>query len=146
VTTDTIHRLATGFLHVPVSEQRTGRMGLVGVRGETGLELMRAVPRWDEATLVAIALDIRAFSPQRWPSRRRVVWTRTVETAIVLGTGAVQTATTNQSGICDLIGVKPAGAAGRAWLDRIPVAHATGLLVRLELHHTPSARGTVPRA
>ncbi|GAB4001599.1 hypothetical protein GCM10029992_37560 [Glycomyces albus] len=143
---DIVKRLATGIVHLPPAERASGRLGLVGVVGETGLEVMRAVPRWDTAVLVAVLQRRQRVIRRHWRGLGWTVYTRDVESPVVLGTGEVHTATTDPSGICDLIGVRPADETRLPWLDRVAIDRVAGQYARLELHRPPQARGTtVPR-
>ncbi|MCH7229996.1 hypothetical protein L0U85_03850 [Glycomyces sp. L485] len=133
--------LATGIVHVPPGEKASSRLGLVGVVGETGLEVMRAVPRWDRTVLVAVLKAPRRIARDHWFGPGRTVYTRTVETPVALGTGAVCIATTDPSGICDLIGIRPADEIDMPWLDPVALARVEGRYARLELHRPPETRG-----
>ena len=142
---DIIRPLATGILHLPASEQRSGRLGLVGVLGESGLTIMRSVPAWDEAVLVVVLQQHRSVTVRHWFKPGRAVYTRTVETPVVLGTGQVHTATTDESGLRDLIGIKPGDRNQMPWLDPVALARVNGQCVRLELHRPPQTRSATGR-
>lgn len=132
--------LVSGIVHLPPVEKASGRLGLLGVVGETGMEVMRYVPRWEAAVLVAVLYTRRSVTRAHRFGPGRTVYTRTVETPIGLGAGAVHTATTDPSGLCDLIGIKPADQAEWPWLDPVALALVEGRYARLELHRPPPMR------
>lgn len=134
--------LVSGIVHLPPAEKASGRLGLLGVVGETGLEVMRSVPRWESAVLVAVLHTRRSITRRHRFGPGRTVYTRTVETPIDLGTGAVHTATTDPSGMCDLIGITPTDQDDLPWLDPAALALVEGQYARLELHRPPLTRGT----
>jgi hypothetical protein len=137
---DIVRPLATGILHVPASEQRSGRLGLVGVLGEGGLTVLRGVPAWDVAVLVAVLQHRRALTMRHRFGPGRTVYMRIVETPVVLGRGRVHTATTGPSGLADLVGLEPADRAAVPWMDAVALARVNGQCVRLELHRPPQTR------
>ena len=137
---DIVRPLATGILHVPAPEQHTGRLGLIGILGEGGLTVMRGVPAWDEVVLVAVLQHRRALRLHHWFGPGRTVYQRTVETPVVLGRGRVRTATTDPSGLADLVGIEPPDRAALPWMDAIALARVQGQCVRLELHRPPETR------
>lgn len=137
---DIIRPLATGILHTPAPEQRSGRLGLVGVLGESGLTIMRGITDWDDAVFVAVLQHRRRFTLRHWFGPGQTVYARTVETPVVLGRGRVRTATTDPSGLCDLVGVEPTGPAAMPWINAVELARVEGQCVRLELHRPPQTR------
>jgi len=133
--------LGEGILRACEIRTRTGPILAVGLATDTGPQLFGlALPRGEEATLVAVHLAHRSKSKPRG-EHQVLVRRTTVETPIVLGQGLVVTFPT--TGLQhDAVSVRPPGDGQDTWLDPEAVARVRDLPVRLELEHRFTAPGT----
>lgn len=129
-----------GTLRVPKAEGESGRFGAVALATEGGWTILTGVPKDITAELVAVKLKKVATTRRRFLRSGETVRTKTVEIPVLLGVGAVFTASLSDAPTPDTVGVKPDRPSPAPWLDVAALKEVEGHYVRLELHRPPELR------
>lgn len=129
-----------GTLRIPKHEGEVGRFGTVALATEGGWIILTGVPKDIKAELVAVKLKKVATTRRRWLRPGETVRTKTVEIPVLLGKGAVFTASLGDAPTPDAVGVKPDRPSPAPWLDVAGLKEVEGQYVRLELHRPPELR------
>ncbi|WP_026924973.1 hypothetical protein [Glycomyces arizonensis] len=139
---DVVYPLGEGILYVFDAERDGALRGAVALKDESGIVALTGIPIGTHAVLIAVVRRVYARrSRRRWCGPGRVISERRVEVPVRLGAGRPWTASVDQPGIAQAIGVEPdyPGRQG-LWLDPAALARASGRWVRLELRRPREMR------